>query len=142
MSEDPNRRPEKPAGRKRDDEVTDAILSATAELLLEVGFDRFRTQDVAERAGAGKGAIYRRWPTKEALLAEAIRNMPAGEAPGTDDPVNDLRTLVADRCRSAEEQPDLVPGLIAAMRADEGIGQAVRDGVDLSHVRDTVARIV
>ncbi|MEM7326449.1 MAG: helix-turn-helix domain-containing protein, partial [Actinomycetota bacterium] len=119
-----------------------AILTAAADLLLEVGFDRIRTQDVAERAGAGKGAIYRRWPTKEALLAEAIRNMPAGEAPVTDDPVEDLRTLVGSRCRSAEEKPDLVPGLISAMRTDDGIEAAVKDGYDLSYVRDTIARII
>ncbi|MEM7288092.1 MAG: helix-turn-helix domain-containing protein [Actinomycetota bacterium] len=142
MTDEPTRRPAKPAGRKRDQDVTDAILEAAADLLLEVGFDRIRTQDVAERAGAGKGAIYRRWPTKEALLAEAIRTMPAGEAPVTDDPVTDLRALVSQRCQSAEAKPDLVPGLISAMRADEGIEQAVKEGYDLSYVRDTIARII
>ena len=81
MPEDAGRRPDNTTGRKRDEERTGAILEAAADLLLEVGFDRIRTQDIAERAGAGKGAIYRRWATKEALLAEAIRNMPAGEAP-------------------------------------------------------------
>ncbi|MEM9134773.1 MAG: helix-turn-helix domain-containing protein [Actinomycetota bacterium] len=142
MSDDANRRPDKPTGRKRDEERTDAILAAAADLLLEVGFDRITTQDVAERAGAGKGAIYRRWPTKEALLAEAIRNMPAGEAPTSDDPVADLRALVGDRCRSAEDKPDLVPGLISAMRADEGIEAAVKEGYDLTYVRNTIARIL
>ena len=106
MTQDPSRRPANTTGRRRDEQRTDAILEAAADLLLEVGFDRIRTQDVAQRAGAGKGAIYRRWPTKEALLAEAIRNMPAGESPNSDDPVADLRSLVGDRCRSAEEKPD------------------------------------
>ncbi|MEO1059913.1 MAG: helix-turn-helix domain-containing protein [Actinomycetota bacterium] len=142
MTEDAGRRPTNTTGRRRDEERTEAILEAAADLLLEVGFDRIRTQDVAERAGAGKGAIYRRWPTKEALLAEAIRNMPAGVAPESDDPVADLRTLVGDRCRSAEAKPDLVPGLISAMRADEGIEAAVKEGYDLSHVRDTIGRIL
>ncbi|MEM7094103.1 MAG: helix-turn-helix domain-containing protein [Actinomycetota bacterium] len=142
MTETPGRRPENTTGRRRDEERTDAILKAAGDLLLEVGFDRFRTQDIAERAGAGKGAIYRRWPTKEALLAEAIRRMPAGEAPHTDDPVADLRAIVEDRCHSAETKPDLVPGLITAMRADEGIEAAVKDGYDLSYMRDTIARII
>ncbi|MGI9612726.1 MAG: TetR/AcrR family transcriptional regulator [Acidimicrobiales bacterium] len=142
MSEEPARRPDNTTGRKRDEQRTNAILTAAADLLLEVGFDRIRTQDVAERAGAGKGAIYRRWPTKEALLAEAIRNMPAGEAPVTDDPVADLRTLVSQRCLSAEAKPDLVPGLISAMRTDRGIESAVKDGYDLSYVRNTIARIL
>ncbi|MEM9039880.1 MAG: helix-turn-helix domain-containing protein [Actinomycetota bacterium] len=142
MTDEPGRRPTNTAGRRRDEERTDAILSAAADLLLEVGFDRIRTQDVAERAGAGKGAIYRRWETKEALLAEAIRNMPAGAAPVTDDPVADLRAVVGDRCRSAEAKPDLVPGLISAMRADDGIEAAVKDGYDLSYVRSTITRIL
>ncbi len=142
MTEQPGRRPDNTSGRPRDAARTDAILTAAADLLLEVGFDRIRTQDVAERAGAGKGAIYRRWPTKEALLAEAIRNMPARQAPVTDDPVADLRTLVNDRCQSAQEKPDLVPGLISAMRADQGIEDAVKEGYDLSYMRDTLARIL
>lgn len=142
MTSDDGRRPDNTTGRKRDDEVTHAILTAAAELLLEVGFDKLRTQDVAERAGAGKGAIYRRWSTKEALLAEAIRNMPANDPEVTDDPVADLRAIVERRCRSAEDNPDLVPGLISAMRADEGIERAVKDGVDLGYVRNAIARIV
>lgn len=136
------RRPANTTGRKRDEQRTDAILTAAADLLLEVGFDRFTTQDVATRAGTGKGAIYRRWPTKEALLAEAIRHMPTAQPPVSGDPLDDLRTLVSDRCRSAEQKPDLVPGLISAMRADTGIEAAVKDTYDVSHIRTTIARIL
>ncbi|MGI9616052.1 MAG: TetR/AcrR family transcriptional regulator [Acidimicrobiales bacterium] len=142
MTQQASRRPDNTTGRRRDEQRTDAILTAAADLLLEVGFDRIRTQDIADRAGAGKGAIYRRWPTKEALLAEAIRNMPANEPPVTDNPIGDLRTLVGQRCHSTEAKPDLVPGLISAMRADEGIEAAVKETYDLSYVRDTIARIL
>lgn len=138
----PDRRPAKARGRKRDADRTDAILTATAELLVEVGFDRLRISDVAKRAGSGTGAIYRRWPKKEALLAEAIRAMPAVDAPATDDPIADFRMLVARRCRSTAEKPDLVPGLISAMRADEGIERAVKDGFSLEHMREVIGRIV
>ena len=142
MDEESPRRPAKPVGRKRDDGLTAAILQAAGDQLLEVGFDRLTTQDVATRAGAGKGAIYRRWSTKEALLADAIRAMPARTAEVTDDALADLRAIVLDRCKSAERQPDLVPGLITAMRADQGIDQAVKDGFDLAYVRDAVGRVV
>ena len=142
MTADAGRRPDNTTGRKRDEERTDAILTAAADLLLEVGFDRLRTQDVADRAGAGKGAIYRRWPTKEALLAEAIRNMPTADPQVTDDPMADLRKLVSDRCRSAADKPDLVPGLISAMRADPGIEDAVKAGYNVEPLRNAIARIV
>ena len=136
------RRSEKTRGRKRDADRTDAILAAAGELLVQVGFDRLRIQDVADRAGSGTGAIYRRWPRKEALLAEAIRAMPAVDVEPTEDPVADLRALVAKRCVEAAEKPDLVPGLISAMRADEGIERAVKDGFTLDYMRDAIARII
>ena len=60
MAAETGRRPEPPLGRKQDPSRTDAILTATRELLLERGYDRFTVQDVAERSVAGVGAIYRR----------------------------------------------------------------------------------
>ncbi len=136
------RRPEKIRGRKRDTGRTDAILEAAEELLLDVGYDKLRIQDVAERAGSGTGAIYRRWPNKEALVAEAIRNMPDPDAEVTDDPVADLRALVNRKCFAAADKPDRVPGLISAMRSNAGIEDAVKAGYHLEHLRDAIARII
>jgi len=142
MTKNIHRRPDNSRGRKRDTGRTEAILKAAAELLLEVGFDRFRIQDVATRAGSGTGAIYRRWPTKEALMIEAIRNMPVPEAEVTDDPVADLRAIVSPKCISSAEKPDLVPGLISAMRSDTGIEDAVKEGYSLEYLRNAIARII
>ena len=136
------RRPEKIRGRKRDTGRTDAILEAAEELLLDVGYDKLRIQDVAERAGSGTGAIYRRWPNKEALVAEAIRNMPDPDAEVTDDPVADLRALVDRKCFAAADKPDRVPGLISAMRSNAGIEDAVKAGYHLEHLRNAIARII
>jgi len=142
MTQETSRRPDKTRGRKRDTGRTEAILKAAADLLLEVGFDRFRVQDVATRAGSGTGAIYRRWPKKESLITEAIRNMPVPEAAVTDDPVADLRAIVAPKCISSAEKPDLVPGLISAMRSDTGIEEAVKEGYSLEYIRNAIARII
>ncbi len=142
MSKDPARRPDKARGRKRDASRTDAILKAAADLLLEVGYDRFRIQDLAQRAGCGTGAIYRRWSNKEGLVAEAIRNMPARKGRMTDDPVADLRALVRRQFDEAANKPDLVPGLIAAMRSDAGIEEAVKSGYSLDYLRDAISRII
>jgi AcrR family transcriptional regulator len=142
MTPDTARRPEKTKGRKRDTDRTDAILEAAGDLLLEVGFDRLRIQDVAERAESGTGAIYRRWANKEALLAEAIRAMPDPEPELTDDPVADLRALVNNKCMGSADNPDLMPGLISAMRSDSGIEDAVKAGYNLGHLRSAIARII
>ncbi len=52
------------------------------------------------------------------------------------------RKLVRRHCDEATNKPDLVPGLIAAMRSDAGIEQAVRDGYSVDHLRDAIARII
>ncbi|MEM7037675.1 MAG: TetR/AcrR family transcriptional regulator [Bacteroidota bacterium] len=136
------RNPENKRGRKRDKARTEAILKAAADLLVEVGFDRFRVQDVATKAGSGTGTIYRRWPTKESLIIEAIKIMPAPITPSTDDPIADLRALVAPRCQSVQDKPDLLPGLISAMRADPGIEAAVKAGYTMDNYRAVISRIV
>ena len=142
MKQDKSIRPDKIRGRKRDERCTESIIQAAIELLLEVGYDKFRIQDVAERAGCGTGAIYRRWPKKEILVAQAIRSMPVTVAQVTDDPLADLRELVNSKCISTVEKPDLVPGLISAMRADSRIEDAVKEGYSLEYLRSTIARII
>ena len=137
----PNDEP-KPKGRKRDPSRTQAILEAAAKQLLKVGYDRFRIQDVADRAGCGTGAIYRRWPSKEVLVAEAIRNLPSSELPSTGDPHEDLRAVIRRECDRHADQPDRVPGLISAMRSDEGICQAVREGYSPDEFRRAIARVL
>lgn len=44
------------------------ILSATAELLGEVGYLGLTIEEVASRAGVGKATVYRWWPTKSSLF--------------------------------------------------------------------------
>lgn len=138
----PGRRPANPLGRKRDEERTAAILEAAGALLFEQGVDRFSVQDVAVRAGTGKGAIYRRWETKEALIAEAIRNMPQADFPHTDDAVADLRDTIGLRFAALDNQPDLLPSLLTAMRNDPGIADAVDDSYSVEPIRDAIARLI
>jgi len=76
------------------------------------------------------------------LIIEAIRNMPVPEAAVTDDPVADLRSIVGPKCIDSADKPDLVPGLISAMRSDAGIEEAVKEGYSLEYLRNTIARII
>ena len=59
-------------GRPRNARADDAIIDATLGLLCEEGFDRLSMDAVAQRAGVGKATIYRRWPSKEALVIDAV----------------------------------------------------------------------
>lgn len=47
----------------------------------DVGFANATTEDIAERANSSKATIYRWWPNKAALLAEALRVAVGHELP-------------------------------------------------------------
>jgi AcrR family transcriptional regulator len=46
----------------------EAILEATAHLLVELGYERATTNAIARRAGVSIGSLYQYFPNKEALL--------------------------------------------------------------------------
>ncbi|MFF5010480.1 TetR/AcrR family transcriptional regulator [Streptomyces phaeochromogenes] len=49
------------------------VLTAAVELLGETGVDQFTFDALAGRAGVSKATLYRRWPSKSELIAEAVR---------------------------------------------------------------------
>lgn len=61
---------QRPGGRAA--RVRAAVLQAAADLLTEVGYDAMSYEDVADRAGVHRTTVYRRWPTKPELVAEAV----------------------------------------------------------------------
>jgi AcrR family transcriptional regulator len=67
-AESPRRTP----GRPRSEASHQAIIRATLELLLETGYRSLTMEAVRARAGVGKATIYRRWPSKEELVRDAI----------------------------------------------------------------------
>ncbi len=62
-------------GRPRSAQAHKAILDATLELLAEEGFQGLSIEAVAAKAGVGKTTIYRRWPSKDELVIDAIREV-------------------------------------------------------------------
>ncbi|SEG86263.1 DNA-binding transcriptional regulator, AcrR family [Thermomonospora echinospora] len=82
-------------GRPRDPAVDRVILRETLALLDSGGYERLRMADVGRKAGVGLGSLYRRWPTKYALVVDALRAAaPAREVELTDDPVEDLAAVL------------------------------------------------
>ena len=65
------RRPGRPRRRSTDD----AITKATRDLLAERGFQEATIEAIALRAGVGRNTIYRRWPSKEELIADSLREL-------------------------------------------------------------------
>jgi AcrR family transcriptional regulator len=52
--------------------TVDAILSATAQILTQEGYDTASTNRIAERAGVSVGSLYQYFPNKEALVAALV----------------------------------------------------------------------
>ena len=50
----------------------DALVEATARILVREGFDKANTNRIAEVAGASVGSLYQYFPCKEALVAAVI----------------------------------------------------------------------
>jgi AcrR family transcriptional regulator len=62
----------RPPGRPRSEEARQSILQSTLKLLAEKGFSELTIEAVAARASVGKATVYRWWPDKAALIADAF----------------------------------------------------------------------
>jgi len=88
-----------PDPTRRSARARQAILAATRELLSEVGFARLTIEAIAARAGVGKQTIYRWWPSKGAVVFDALLDGnvdPEGNSalPDTGEIERDLRTVL------------------------------------------------
>jgi len=59
-------------GRPRSEQARLAILRSTLKLLGKHGFSELNIEAVAAQAGVGKTTVYRWWPNKAALIADAF----------------------------------------------------------------------
>lgn len=59
-------------GRPRDPSIDRAVLQAAAKLVLAHGLRAVSIDSIAEEAGVGRMAIYRRWPNKAAIVMSAF----------------------------------------------------------------------
>jgi AcrR family transcriptional regulator len=66
-------------GRPRDAGADRAILQAALDLFIERGVEGASIEQIAKRAGVGKPTVYRRWSTKEELIAAAMETLIAEE---------------------------------------------------------------
>jgi AcrR family transcriptional regulator len=67
---EPSRRP----GRPRNTHADSAIVDAARDLISRLGIANLSMDAVAEEAGVSKATIYRRWPSKTALVLAALES--------------------------------------------------------------------
>jgi len=72
MARKPLTKPRKSASQDRSRATVDALVEATARILVKEGFDRASTNRIAETAGVSIGSLYQYFPGKDALVAAVI----------------------------------------------------------------------
>ncbi len=82
-------------------ERTDSIIEAVLSELAAVGYGQLSMDGVARRAKAGKSALYRRWPSKQEMILDAVSTI---SIPAVDvNESQDLRAVVALMVDAVEE---------------------------------------
>src|SRR5262249_60436809 len=72
MARRPQTSPRKLASQQRSRLTVDALLEATARILIREGYDRASTNKIAAAAGVSIGSLYQYFPSKEAVVAALI----------------------------------------------------------------------
>ncbi|CAA0082606.1 putative HTH-type transcriptional regulator [Mycolicibacterium vanbaalenii] len=112
--------------------VRGRILAATAQLVARDGIAGFRYEEVAEVAGVHRTSVYRNWPDREELVAEALLQYAEDLASIAD--TGDLRRDLVDYLTALANGLDTPFG--------QALGLAIQPTRESSTVRQTVARIL
>jgi AcrR family transcriptional regulator len=119
-------------GRPRRADARTAIVEATLELLAERGFQAATMDAIAARAGVGKNTIYRRWSSKEELIADAIRELTSDLDVHEDDEIYaQLLARIRDFTRVFADPVlgRLLPGLLGELERNPAFAAAYAERI-------------
>lgn len=108
-----------------------AVLAATADLLVERGFEGLSTEEIATRSGVARSTIYRNWPDRAELLIEAVQqHMEPVADPDTGDLRRDLIAVFGVLARALDPATPLgrmLPSLLSAAERDPDLRRLHRE---------------
>ena len=108
-------------GRPRDATIDERVLRATRELLSGAGFEATTVHAIAERSGVHASAIYRRWPSRIAIIERAVfPGLSTVTVAPTGDLHHDLRRFVRAHFAALNDPAAraALPGLLASYEVD------------------------
>ncbi|MFI6869152.1 TetR/AcrR family transcriptional regulator [Nocardia sp. NPDC050406] len=117
-------------GRPRDSRIDHSVLEATRTLLARHGYTGLTVDAVAAAAGVGKPAIYRRFPSKAALVFAAVVHPPEfAEPPDHGSLRADLRAMVHEVYRVLSSGPtrEVGPHIMAEVATNPELSERFRD---------------
>ena len=119
-------------GRPRREAARKAIIDATLELLAEGGFQAATVDAIASEAGVGRNTIYRRWASKEDLLADALRELTVEvAADGGEDVYARLLVWIRDFARLFADPlfGRILPAVLGELQRNPGFARVYADRV-------------
>lgn len=115
-------------GRPRSAEADRAIVDATLDLLVSGGYQALSMEAVRLKAGVGKGTLYRRHPSKDALVKFALADLSAGVAvPDTGSVRADLHAMLGNAARQKPDVGEIVPRLLSELTGNPEFFAIVRE---------------
>jgi AcrR family transcriptional regulator len=117
-------RPKRGRGRPRRAGADEEILTVALAMLREKGYRELSVDEVAERANVAKTTVYRRWPSKGAMVAAALSPTDRGPSPNSGSLERDLIHILNDIMTvlrlggDVESDPELFDVLHAAILPD------------------------
>jgi AcrR family transcriptional regulator len=117
-------------GRPRSEDARKAILRSTLRLLQETGFPELSIEAIAADADVGKATVYRWWPNKAALVADAFSSSADEELrfPNTGSVRDDVSIQMKHLVRVLRgRRGRIVAALIGGGQSDPELIQAFRD---------------
>lgn len=110
-------------------EVTDGIIAAVLDELADVGYGKLSMDGVARRARAGKAALYRRWPTKQDMVLDAVASisLPVRETLSSGDLVTDVVDIIrsVDDWLGESRMSRIMPDLLAEAKRNGDLADAL-----------------
>ena len=121
---------ERPPGRPRSEQARRAILRSTLRLLGRKGFSDFKIEEVADHAEVGKATVYRWWPNKGALIADAFASSTTSKLhfPDTGSVYTDMSQQMRQLVKIFRSRHGrIVSAILAAGQSDKDLIQAFRE---------------
>lgn len=120
------------AGRPRSTTADTAILAATREALVELGWSKLTLGDVATRAGVAKTTLYRRWAGKNELVVDAVAALfDELELPDRGSLAADIEGVVL-QFAAILARPEAKSGLMAV------VAESIRDDALRDRIRESI----
>ncbi|MFI6041356.1 TetR/AcrR family transcriptional regulator [Nocardia sp. NPDC051321] len=125
--------PDTPSVARRSERARAAILAAAAELIRELPYAKLSVEAIAARAGVGKQTIYRWWPSKGAVVFDAMLELDSGPdglaLPDTGDIAADLRALLRGSIAALTDPTfeSFLRAMYIEIQQDPEIGAAYRE---------------